>query len=148
VLLDGSALPVLCVSLGRSVGLWLDWRSVVVSLSLLLGVWTFMWFVCFCFLTDSWRRTNNVAALKHKSASEAAIAFSFFSLAVFVRCTHCSVTYTSLCLIGLSVISCLSHSHMPYAALPYMYVGLGLSAIRQHESVYDVDEGLMSYSRC
>lgn len=62
-------------------------KYVVIADIAFSGVWTFMWFVCFCFLTDLWRRTNNEAALKHKSASEAAIAFSFFSLAVFAALT-------------------------------------------------------------
>jgi len=50
-----------------------------------VALWTFMWFVCFCFLCDTWRRT---AVPLHKPAAEAAIAFSFFSIAIFVSSTE------------------------------------------------------------
>lgn len=42
--------------------------------------WGFMWLVCFCFLADMWRRQ----AYGHYSTAQAAIAFSFFSLVVYI----------------------------------------------------------------
>ncbi|XP_070579896.1 synaptogyrin-2-like isoform X2 [Ptychodera flava] len=51
--------------------------------------WTFMWFVCFCYLTDAWRKTNP----KHYGADEvqAAIAFSFFSIISWAALTALAV---------------------------------------------------------
>jgi MFS family permease len=43
--------------------------------------WGFMWLVCFCFLTDNWRRSYYQY---RKAPAEAALAFSFFCLAIFV----------------------------------------------------------------
>ncbi|KAK2161516.1 hypothetical protein LSH36_115g06012 [Paralvinella palmiformis] len=49
------------------------------------GVWTFFWFVSFCYLTDAWRKTDNLTdvQMSRKSGIEAAIAFSFFSISTF-----------------------------------------------------------------
>ncbi|XP_069779396.1 synaptogyrin-2-like [Narcine bancroftii] len=43
------------------------------------GVWTFLWFVGFCFLTNQWVSTINMPNIGADSA-RAAIAFSFFSI--------------------------------------------------------------------
>ncbi|XP_034046801.1 synaptogyrin-2a [Thalassophryne amazonica] len=42
------------------------------------GVWTFLWFVCFCLLANQWSKTkpDTVPA----DAARAAVAFSFFSI--------------------------------------------------------------------
>jgi len=55
------------------------------------ALWTFMWFVCFCFLVDAWRRTSSLPAVQNKSAGDAAVVFSFFSIAVFVSCCFPSI---------------------------------------------------------
>ena len=50
------------------------------------AIWAFMWFVGFCYLTDKWRKTNHKGYLsKHtKNNAQAAIAFSFFSIIIWV----------------------------------------------------------------
>jgi len=59
------------------------------------ALWTFMWFVCFCFLVDAWRKTADPSLQIHKSGAEAAIAFSFFSIAVFVsQCIHVLIEHS------------------------------------------------------
>jgi len=49
------------------------------------GFWTFLWFVCFCYLADTWRRTEYDNPELGESGVEAAIVFSFFSIGTFVR---------------------------------------------------------------
>ena len=49
------------------------------------GFWTFLWFVCFCYLADAWRRTTYDNPELGESGVEAAIVFSFFSIGTFVR---------------------------------------------------------------
>ncbi|XP_044160735.1 synaptogyrin-3 isoform X2 [Bufo gargarizans] len=45
------------------------------------GLWSFLWFVCFCFLANQWQRTPKVPAVDQAAdAARAAIAFSFFSI--------------------------------------------------------------------
>ncbi|KAG9279928.1 synaptogyrin-3a [Astyanax mexicanus] len=46
------------------------------------GFWTFMWFVCFCFLANQWQRTttDELPLNQGADAARAAIAFSFFSI--------------------------------------------------------------------
>ena len=49
------------------------------------GLWTFLWFVNFRYLTDTWRRTSDPPGQgRGVSGVEAAIAFSFFSIITFV----------------------------------------------------------------
>ncbi|XP_043924108.1 synaptogyrin-2 isoform X2 [Protopterus annectens] len=43
------------------------------------GLWTFLWFVGFCFLTNQWVNTTLVSEAG-KDGARAAIAFSFFSI--------------------------------------------------------------------
>ncbi|KAJ8001567.1 hypothetical protein DPEC_G00170820 [Dallia pectoralis] len=51
------------------------------------GVWTFLWFVCFCVLANQWGRTEDVKAIP-KDAAQATIAFSFFSIATWGVLTY------------------------------------------------------------
>ncbi|XP_001177627.1 synaptogyrin-3 [Strongylocentrotus purpuratus] len=45
------------------------------------GIWTFMYFVCFCYLTNKWvGTTNTIKNGPGVSSVQAAIAFSFFSI--------------------------------------------------------------------
>ncbi|XP_005106382.1 synaptogyrin-2 [Aplysia californica] len=44
------------------------------------GLWTFLWFVGFCYLTDAWRRTDKDSVKHGRDNVQAAIAFSFFSI--------------------------------------------------------------------
>ncbi|KAM9843736.1 synaptogyrin-2a [Aulostomus maculatus] len=41
--------------------------------------WTFLWFVCFCFLANQWSKTTD-ANLIPSDAARAVVAFSFFSI--------------------------------------------------------------------
>uniref|UniRef100_A0A0B6ZCV3 MARVEL domain-containing protein n=1 Tax=Arion vulgaris TaxID=1028688 RepID=A0A0B6ZCV3_9EUPU len=43
------------------------------------GLWTFLWFVGFCYMTDAWRRTEHEPHHGQDNV-RAAIAFSFFSI--------------------------------------------------------------------
>lgn len=49
------------------------------------GVWTFLWFVCFCFLANQWSRTTQQAV--PADAARAVVAFSFFSTATWALLT-------------------------------------------------------------
>jgi hypothetical protein len=61
------------------------------------GLLSFLWFVCFCYLTAAWKKTNftdnpyGEAAWQNKSGIEAAIAFSFFSIGICVALTVLAV---------------------------------------------------------
>ncbi|GAB1600412.1 synaptogyrin-1-like [Argonauta hians] len=56
------------------------------------GAWTFMWFVCFCYLADSWRKTKMISPKDFgKDDIQAAIAFSFFSILSFGVLTFLAV---------------------------------------------------------
>ncbi|KAF0294444.1 Synaptogyrin [Amphibalanus amphitrite] len=44
------------------------------------GFWTFLFFVSFCFLTNSWSNTEGVPTANDKNPVQAAIAFTFFSI--------------------------------------------------------------------
>lgn len=50
------------------------------------GVWTFLWFVGFCYLCDKWRRTDDKYRFssQEKSNARGAIAFCFFSILSWV----------------------------------------------------------------
>ncbi|XP_061578545.1 synaptogyrin-2b [Cololabis saira] len=51
------------------------------------GVWTFLWFVCFCTLSSQWARTHDVQGIP-EDAARATIAFSFFSIATWGILTY------------------------------------------------------------
>lgn len=51
-----------------------------------LGVWTFLWFVCFCLLASQWSRTLDTSGIP-LDAARATVAFSFFSVATWVSAT-------------------------------------------------------------
>lgn len=55
------------------------------------GTWTFFWFVCFCYLADTWRRTENDESDWGESGVEAAIAFSLFNIGTFAGITALAV---------------------------------------------------------
>jgi hypothetical protein len=62
-----------------------------------VGLWTFLWFVGFCYMTDAWRRTPSQAPWLqphnvHKDNIQAAIAFSFFSIFTWVS-IQCYLAY-------------------------------------------------------
>lgn len=49
------------------------------------GLWSFLWFVGFCFLTNQWQRTApGPGTTQAGDAARAAITFSFFSILSWV----------------------------------------------------------------
>lgn len=44
------------------------------------ALWTFLWFVGFCFLTSQWAATKPADVLVGADSARAAITFSFFSI--------------------------------------------------------------------
>eukprot|EP00128_Syssomonas_multiformis_P016952 Colp12_sorted_trinity150504_noHs@24013 len=55
-------------------------RKIFVIGELFLSVvWTFLWFVCFCFLVDQWRKTGDGVPSSIANNAQAAIAFVCFS---------------------------------------------------------------------
>uniref|UniRef100_A0A9L0J3H7 Synaptogyrin 3 n=1 Tax=Equus asinus TaxID=9793 RepID=A0A9L0J3H7_EQUAS len=55
-------------------------RAVLLDLGF-SGLWSFLWFVGFCFLTNQWQRTApGQGTMQAEDAARAAIAFSFFSI--------------------------------------------------------------------
>nr|XP_025840467.1 synaptogyrin-3 [Vulpes vulpes] len=62
-------------------------RAVLLDLGF-SGLWSFLWFVGFCFLTNQWQRTApGPSTLQAGDAARAAIAFSFFSILSWVALT-------------------------------------------------------------
>lgn len=51
------------------------------------GVWTFLWFVCFCLLANQWSHTKDISGVP-EDAARATIAFSFFSIATWGILTY------------------------------------------------------------
>ncbi|XP_068605701.1 synaptogyrin-2-like [Brachionichthys hirsutus] len=54
-------------------------RCIVTGDLVFSAVWTFLWFVCFCVLTNQWSKTSKELAV-HSDAARAVLAFSFFSV--------------------------------------------------------------------
>jgi len=65
-------------------------KAVIIDLTL-SAVWTVVWFLCFCYLADSWRKTPHEIK-KHADVHtiNTAIAFSFFSI----------ITWAMICLLN------------------------------------------------
>ncbi|XP_036771848.2 synaptogyrin-3 [Manis pentadactyla] len=62
-------------------------RAVLLDLGF-SGLWSFLWFVGFCFLTNQWQRTApGPGTAQAGDAARAAIAFSFFSIFSWVALT-------------------------------------------------------------
>uniref|UniRef100_A0A671G7P1 Synaptogyrin 3 n=2 Tax=Eutheria TaxID=9347 RepID=A0A671G7P1_RHIFE len=62
-------------------------RAVLLDLGF-SGIWSFLWFVGFCFLTNQWQRTApGPGTTQAGDAARAAIAFSFFSILSWVALT-------------------------------------------------------------
>ncbi|KAK0144047.1 Synaptogyrin-2 [Merluccius polli] len=51
------------------------------------GVWSFLWFVCFCLLASLWGQTHDVRGIP-EDAARATVAFSFFSIATWAILTY------------------------------------------------------------
>uniref|UniRef100_A0A8C4NC24 Synaptogyrin 2b n=1 Tax=Eptatretus burgeri TaxID=7764 RepID=A0A8C4NC24_EPTBU len=57
-------------------------KNIMFAELLFSGIWTFLWFICFCVLTDNWRRQDQKYSYLGDCA-RAAIIFSFFSIFVW-----------------------------------------------------------------
>lgn len=57
-----------------------DRKYLVVGDLLFSALWTFLWFVGFCFLTNQWAATNSEDVRVQADSARAAITFSFFSI--------------------------------------------------------------------
>ncbi|RXN14051.1 synaptogyrin-2-like protein [Labeo rohita] len=62
-----------------------DRKYIVLADLTFSGVWTFLWFVCFCVLANQWSRTDHTAA--PVDAARAVVTFSFFSTATWALLT-------------------------------------------------------------
>uniref|UniRef100_A0A3B4AST6 MARVEL domain-containing protein n=1 Tax=Periophthalmus magnuspinnatus TaxID=409849 RepID=A0A3B4AST6_9GOBI len=60
-----------------------DRKYVIMAELAFSGLWTFLWFVCFCLLASEWARTHVIIGIPLEAA-QATIAFSFFSIATWV----------------------------------------------------------------
>ncbi|XP_071976096.1 synaptogyrin-3 isoform X2 [Engystomops pustulosus] len=55
------------------------------------GLWSFLWFVCFCFLANQWQRTPKSPNVDQAAdAARAGIAFSFFSIISWAFLSLCA----------------------------------------------------------
>ncbi|XP_023672687.1 synaptogyrin-2b [Paramormyrops kingsleyae] len=54
-------------------------KYIVIGDLIFSGIWSFLWFVCFCLLANQWSHTQN-AELIPGDAARATIAFAFFSI--------------------------------------------------------------------
>ncbi len=60
-------------------------KKAVIMDTVISGAWAFVWFICFCYLADSWRKTSDeVKKQAEESLINLAIAFSFFSVILWV----------------------------------------------------------------
>lgn len=50
------------------------------------GLWTFLWFVCFCFLANQWSYTTQTAVIA--DAARAVVTFSFFSTVTWATLSY------------------------------------------------------------
>uniref|UniRef100_G1M5F6 Synaptogyrin 2 n=3 Tax=Ailuropoda melanoleuca TaxID=9646 RepID=G1M5F6_AILME len=57
-----------------------DRKYLVIGDLLFSALWTFLWFVGFCFLTNQWAATKEEDVLMGADSARAAITFSFFSI--------------------------------------------------------------------
>lgn len=58
-------------------------KSILINWS---GIWTLLWFVGFCYMTDQWRQEPNqdLPGWNGRNSVQAALAFTFFSFLIWV----------------------------------------------------------------
>lgn len=62
-------------------------RAVIVDLAI-SAAWTLLWFICFCYIANSWRKTEEeIKARAEVNTIQTAIAFSFFSIITWAMIT-------------------------------------------------------------
>ena len=60
-------------------------KRAVIADMVISGVYAFIWFITFCYLTDAWRKTeDNVKNVVDVSCVNTAIAFAFLSIITWV----------------------------------------------------------------
>lgn len=64
-----------------------DRKYIVLGDLVFSGVWTFLWFVCFCVLANLWSKTKVEVFLVPADAARAVVAFAFFSTATWALLT-------------------------------------------------------------
>ncbi|KAL1005513.1 hypothetical protein UPYG_G00060050 [Umbra pygmaea] len=81
------------------------------------GLWTFLWFVCFCLLASQWGRTEDIGSVA-QDAARATIAFSFFSIATWGILTYFALGRyrRGLTDVAPNYTEPLPEQHMPYPA--------------------------------
>ena len=63
------------------------------------GLWGFMWFVCFCYTADQWRRVDgeNNFDTSTVNCARSGVAFSFFCILIWVSVCVCGGGGGGLC---------------------------------------------------
>ncbi|XP_073712887.1 synaptogyrin-2a [Misgurnus anguillicaudatus] len=96
-------------------------KYVVLSDLVFSGVWTFLWFVCFCVLANQWSNTQTTDGIP-ADAARAVVAFSFFSIATWALLTVFAFKHyrQGLDSVGLGYTDPVSDHTSPYpSAYPY-----------------------------
>ena len=75
--------------------------------AIIAGFWGFMWFVCFCFTADK-KSSSNVLNSAALNCVNSGIAFSFFSILVWVGVGVVWVAWLVECVVSGGVSRCLS----------------------------------------
>ncbi|XP_048575981.1 synaptogyrin-3 [Nematostella vectensis] len=82
------------------------------------GLWAFLWFVCFCYLADMWRKTQGSFSTTQTNNCQAAIAFSFFSVITWVGLSVMALSRLRQHIQEAAYGDGLSGDNNPYAPFP------------------------------
>ncbi|XP_009575406.1 PREDICTED: synaptogyrin-3, partial [Fulmarus glacialis] len=108
-------------------------RAVLLDLGF-SGFLSFLWFVAFCFLANQWQRTTMSKGISQGAdAARAAIAFSFFSIIVWVSSTSESLQRASLGT-DMSLFATDQFATDPNAAYPGYPTGSGIESTETYQS--------------
>ncbi|KFW04325.1 Synaptogyrin-3, partial [Fulmarus glacialis] len=103
-------------------------RAVLLDLGF-SGFLSFLWFVAFCFLANQWQRTTMSKGISQGAdAARAAIAFSFFSIIVWVSST------SELRGTDMSLFATDQFATDPNAAYPGYPTGSGIESTETYQS--------------
>uniref|UniRef100_A0A8V0Z0V2 Synaptogyrin 3 n=1 Tax=Gallus gallus TaxID=9031 RepID=A0A8V0Z0V2_CHICK len=98
------------------------------------GFLSFLWFVAFCFLANQWQRTTmSKGALQGADAARAAIAFSFFSIIVWVALALKALQRYRLGT-DMSLFATDQFATDPNAAYPGYPTGSGIESTETYQS--------------
>ncbi|XP_010872602.1 synaptogyrin-2a [Esox lucius] len=67
-------------------------KNIVTGDLVFSGVWTFLWFTCFCVLANQWSHTTELLQEIPVDAARAVVAFSFFSIVTWAVLTQFAYT--------------------------------------------------------